>query len=284
MDSALGLMLMQASGSRQVVVYGDPPAKGIYAAFPNQGGVLAALLAEEGLGARCDAIEGQAGFFAMFYDGIYEPSAITEGLGAEYHTLDSSFKPWPTSGLIHAFIEAGIRLRNDRNVDPSQIAEIRLTGHPDSLNWFEPVEERQRPTSAASAANSVAFSTAKALTNGAVTLADFTAAGLVQAEALSLANRSSYTLDAGLAPHAGIVEVVTNNNEHISERVNIPLGHPQRPLSDSQIEAKFRDCAAHAPRPIAPGNLDAVIELIAHLEEVGDVTAIPDALSASQPS
>src|SRR5258706_10888127 len=44
MRSALGLALMQMSGSRQVVLSGDPPAKAIYGAFPNQAGVLAALL------------------------------------------------------------------------------------------------------------------------------------------------------------------------------------------------------------------------------------------------
>ena len=54
MESALGLAMMQMSGSRQIVLSGDPPAKAIYGAFPNKAGVLAAQLAEEGLGAACD--------------------------------------------------------------------------------------------------------------------------------------------------------------------------------------------------------------------------------------
>ena len=36
MRDALGLALMQAAGSMQVVLDGDPPAKAIYGAFPNQ--------------------------------------------------------------------------------------------------------------------------------------------------------------------------------------------------------------------------------------------------------
>src|SRR5262249_27745606 len=43
MQSALGLALMQASGTMQLVLDGDPPAKAIYAAFPNLAGVLSVL-------------------------------------------------------------------------------------------------------------------------------------------------------------------------------------------------------------------------------------------------
>ncbi len=279
LDSALGLMLMQASGSRQVVVYGDPPAKGIYAAFPNQGGVLAALLAQEGLGAHCDALEGQAGFFAMFYDGVYDASVITEGLGDTYYTLDSSFKPWPTSGLIHAFIEAGLQLRNEDGVAPEDIVELRLTGHPSSRNWFEPVEERQQPSSAASAANSVYFGAAKALANGAVTLSDFTSEGLGQQEVLRLAVKGSHELDPSLSPHAGIVEVVLSSGATVTRRVDVPLGHPDRPLSREQLVDKFMDCASHAPLPLSHAALESVVDLIDRLENLDDVAAIPEALS-----
>src|SRR5262249_26460613 len=52
MHSAIGLALMQASGTMQVVYDGDPPAKSIYAAFSNHGGLLSALLARKGLGAK----------------------------------------------------------------------------------------------------------------------------------------------------------------------------------------------------------------------------------------
>src|SRR5262245_50389675 len=40
MESALGLALMQASGTMQLVLDGDPPAKAMYAAFPSLAGVL----------------------------------------------------------------------------------------------------------------------------------------------------------------------------------------------------------------------------------------------------
>ena len=77
MLSALGLALMQASGNRQPVVEGTP-AKAIYAAFPNYGGVLSALLSQRGLEAGCAVFEGEAGFFPTFYHGRYDRSALVD--------------------------------------------------------------------------------------------------------------------------------------------------------------------------------------------------------------
>jgi len=89
MHSAFGLALMQASGSMQIVLDGDPPAKAVYGAFPNYGGVLAALLARAGLGAAVAALEGKAGLYAMAYGGSYDAGALTDRLGAGPTHLDA---------------------------------------------------------------------------------------------------------------------------------------------------------------------------------------------------
>ena len=278
-DSALGLMLMQVSGTRQVVLYGDPPSKGIYAAFPNQGGVLSALMAKEGLEGRCAAIEGQAGLFNMFYAGVYAPDALRDGLGERFHILETVFKPWATSGMCHPFIDAALKLREERHIDPASIQRIHLTGHPQTKNWFEPVEERREPTTAASAANSIVFGTAKALINGSVTLADFTPGGMAQPDVLQLAQLMEHSYDASLEQRNGIMEVFTEDGSHMVQRVDVPLGQPDNPLNDEQLAAKFRDCASHSLLPLSTEAIERAIELAATLEQVPDVSALADAVS-----
>ena len=279
MDSALGLMLMQVSGTRQVVLYGDPPSKGIYAAFPNQGGVLSALMAKEGLEGRCAAIEGQAGLFNMFYQGVYAPEALRDGLGEQFHILDTAFKPWATSGMCHPFIDAALKLREARHIDPASIQGIHLTGHPQTKNWFEPVEERREPNSAASAANSIVFGTAKALINGEVTLADFTPEGMAQPDVLLLAQRMEHSYDDSLEQRNGIMEVFTTSGAHLTQRVDVPLGQPDNPLSDEQLAAKFRDCASHSLLPVSSEAVERAIEMAANLEDLSDVSALADVVS-----
>jgi 2-methylcitrate dehydratase PrpD len=259
----------------QVVIDGDPPAKAIYAAFANHGGLLAGLLAEQGLGAECAAIEGAAGLYALYYGGNYEPSVVTAGLGHEYQLLGASFKPWPTSGHVHPFIEAAIDLVRRQGLRPTEIQHVQLCGAPEIQAWFEPVEERKRPRDIATAGNSVFFGVAKALANGQVTLGDFTARGLMQPEALRLAERMTYVIDPELRG-AGLVEVSTTGGAQYTSRVETPLGHPSRPMSQAQLVAKFRDCARYAAQPIPDYTLDRIIETVDCLQDVPNIAVLPE--------
>src|SRR5262245_44611006 len=281
MRSAVGLALMQASGTMQVVVGGDPPAKAIYAAFPNYGGVMAALLAKQGLDAECDALEGEAGFFAMYYGGKYVREALVQGLGTEFRCTDVRFKPWPTSGIPHPFIEAAANLAERHSLTPDAIERVHITAEPRARHWMEPIAERRRPQNAASAANSIPFATAKALVNGQVTLADITPAGLQEPEALAVAERLEYSYDEGLKGGA-IVEVATADGRRLTERVDSPLGSAANPMSYEQLVTKFKDCVSYAVQPIPGSAVEQFIEMVAHLEELPDVSALPRTLVAGR--
>jgi 2-methylcitrate dehydratase PrpD len=278
MHSALGLALMQAAGTMQVVLDGDPPAKAIYAAFANHGGMLAAQLAAAGLGAECAALEGEAGLYGLYYGGHYDPAVLEHGLGEEWCLLRIAFKPWPTSGVLHTFIEAALNVATRHDLNADDVAEVQLRGSPEVLHWFEPEEQRKRPANGATAANSIFYGVAKALANRRVTLADFAPDGLRQPEALALAARMRHMIEDGLG-RSGVVEVVTRGGERHVSRVDTPLGHPSRPMTREQLAEKFRDCAQYAATPVPPAALAEVERLVGALEDVPDVSAIPALLS-----
>jgi 2-methylcitrate dehydratase PrpD len=268
--SALGLALMQASGNRQVVVEGTP-AKAIYAAFPNQNGVLSALLAEQGLRAGCAIFEGEAGFFPTAYGNRYYRPALVEGLGEQYYTLDVGFKPWPTTNRAHPFIEAALELAARHPLDA--IEEVHVRGGNHIRTFCEPLAVRQQPRTSVEAEDSIFFGVAKALVNGAVTLADFQPDGLRQPETLALGPRMRYSIEPELG-HAGIVEIVTRDGARYACRVDKPLGDPAKPLSDAQLVAKFRDCAQHAANRLPAQRIDQVIAFIEQLERAPNVAAL----------
>lgn len=272
MHSALGLALMQTSGTRQVIVQGDPPAKAVFGAFPNHGAVLSVLLAERGLGAQIDALDGRAGFYALV-GGRFDEALLLDRLGTHFRLVETTIKPWPVSGVVTPFIEAAIALAVAHDLQPAEIERVEIVGLPQIRQWCEPAAERRRPSNGASAANSTLFATAKALAHRRVVLADFAGDGLRDPIALAIADRTAYRPDER-APRGNVV-VHTTDGRVLEAGVDAALGHPTRPLSAEALRAKFRDCCAAAPL-LTSADTEALIALVDGLDDVDDVRALAD--------
>jgi 2-methylcitrate dehydratase PrpD len=274
MRSALGLALMQIAGSRQVVLSGDPPAKAIYGAFPNQAGVLAALLSKQGLGADCDIVGEPAGLYPMIYGGQWDADVLTEELGVKFLLNEAEFKPWPTSNHVHAFIEAGSSLPR---LHVPAIRGVEILAHSKLRPWCEPADKRCRPENAAAAANSIPFCVAKSLMHGNVNLADFTQDGLQDAEALAVAERTTCRFDDAVV--GAIVRIIDADGQMHQAEVQTPLGHKSRPVSRSVLVKKFRDCCRHAAQDMRSESIDEIVALIDDLASLDDVRRIVDLIS-----
>jgi 2-methylcitrate dehydratase PrpD len=274
--SAIGLALMQASGNRQPVLEGTS-AKALYAAFPNHAGVLSALLAERGMDARCAVFKGEAGLLPTSYS-AYDAGPLRDRLGAEFVSEEVGFKPWPTTNHAHVFIQAAITIASRARPAPASIQRIVIRGGPLMRTFCEPIHTRRRPSTWVEAEDSIPFAVAKALVNKTVVLADFMPDGLRQPDVLALADRLDYAIDPDLGP-TGSVEVILTNGDRLVDQVAHPRGHPRNPLSNSDLQRKFFDCASHAATPIPGAVLDRIVESIDHLEHVDDVRLLPDLLA-----
>lgn len=276
-QSALGLAFMQASGGRQPVLDGRP-AKAIYAAFSNQGGMQAALLTKYGLLGDCDAFEGGAGFFPSYYGGAFDRPSLVGDLGTTFYLTNVGFKPWPTTGVAHVFIAAASELHAKLVV--GDIVGVRIAGEPHIRTFCEPSETRRNPKAPVEAEDSVLFTTAKALVTGNVTLSDLqpTPEGLFEPEAIRVANLIEYTVDEALG-RSGTVEVTLRSGEKHDARVDIAPGHRDNPLTQDQREQKFAACAALAGSPISDARIREVVELVDGLDDVADVRVLAGLVS-----
>jgi 2-methylcitrate dehydratase PrpD len=271
MNSALGLALMQMGGSRQIVLGGDYPAKSIYGAFPNQAGVLAALLARSGLQADCDIFGEPAGLYEMIYGGGLDLDILTDGLGTQFLIEEAEFKPWPTSNRLHPFIEAALAIA-ETEFRASDVAKIEVFANSKTSAWCEPIERKRRPENASAAANSVPFSIAKALANRRVDIKSFSEDGLVDADALTLASKLNCYLDEKTKDT--LINVHLLDGQVLSCRVDQPSGSRQRPISDALLRAKFRDSCAYAETAIDTDGIETWNELILNLETHSDAGVI----------
>jgi 2-methylcitrate dehydratase PrpD len=122
------------------------------------------------------------------------------------------------------------------------------------------------------------------MVHGNVRLRHFTPEGLDDPKVLEMADRIYFRAaterDGGAkVKMTPIVEVRTRDGRTLAHQVQGVPGDPHHPVSQDLLEAKFRDCASFAVRPLKNGNVEKVINLVANLEDAPDATEVIRLLS-----
>jgi 2-methylcitrate dehydratase PrpD len=274
---ALGLALMQAAGTQELVVHSPiSVGKGIYSGFSAQGGVQAAMMAHYGVVARGRIWEGAAGMFAAHYNGRYDRDALVAELGAQYYSGRRCFKMQPGTLASHAFVEAALEAKHELDVAVAEIASVALVVGPWGQAMCEPVQMRRRPQTSSAAMNNIPFCVAKALVNGRIEIEDFEAEGRGQAETLAMVDRVAYELDPSLgemrALEPGTVILTAADGRICRKRVDYPRGHYLRPVDSTTLIEKFhRNLASAGNPPINADEFTARVRAMEHEQDVRDL-------------
>lgn len=225
--------------------------KRVHCGLAAQAGVTAAELAEAGLTGPPTVFEGRFGFLQAYLGNDADVAAITEGLGEHWELPRIFFKPYPANHFTHAGIDAAIRLRED-GLHLVDIEEIELRAAAAVLRTIaQPGEEKARPKTGYAAQFSGPFTVATALVGGGglgVSLDDFTDEAVHDQQKLALAARVRCVPDPdcnNIFPNQlpAVLRVRLKNGEVREARVMHNRGGPENPLSDAELEAKFRDNA-----------------------------------------
>ncbi|MBI4183195.1 MAG: MmgE/PrpD family protein [Proteobacteria bacterium] len=227
-------------------------AKPVHAGLAAKNGLLAAALAEAGVGAAPDAIEGARGFLELFAGA--EPSRLAPALArlgrpGAMEEYGIWLKFYPCCASAHRPVDAILALRARHALTPDAVRKIEATLSEvaaQNLSYARPEDEMQ-------ARFSLHYTLAAALLDGRLTLASFTRAAIGRPEVRTLLPRIAMRADptqpgaggAG-AEHSASVTVALADGRRLSETVAFPRGHPKAPLGDADMAAKFADCAARA--------------------------------------
>jgi 2-methylcitrate dehydratase PrpD len=266
---ALGIAASLASGLKEN--FGSM-TKPYHAGHAARNGVLAAALAREGLTASDGALDGKQGYAAAFNAGPLADAAF-DGLGQRWQLVASGIavKPYPSCALTHSAIDALLALRAAHRLEPAQVAgvEVGVTAVvPDVL-------QHARPTNGLERKFSMQFCAATALVRGAVTIGDFEER-TPDPDVRRLMERVTMTVDPSLPRSLeqqawSRVTVRLADGRTLESAPRGASGHPDAPLSDEELRAKFLGCAAPVVGDDAAGS---IAEQLAHLEEIPDVRAL----------
>lgn len=275
---ALGIASMQSAGTMETIYAAGCDLRGMYAGWAAQGAVTAALLAQKGITGIGSLFEGKAGIFKVYFGGQYDRDKIRLDLGKVFMGAHMLYKPWPAVGISHTYIHAAIELTKQHAIKPADIAEIRVWVGAFQKEMCYPLQERRAPATPMSAKFSLPYCVAVAAAHRGMTIADFTAAALQDAEVLSLAAKvvpvEDERYDWKTESPTGRVAVVTRDGRILERLGDKVPGSPDAPITWAGIEEKFRGCALAAVAPLAPGTIDTVQDMARNLETLADATAL----------
>lgn len=270
---AFSLLLCQLGCPGEIKHSADTVIRAVREAFPARSAVVSARLAASGVRGFEAPFEGQGGFFRLYVDGKYAPEAILGGLGESFWIERLSFKPWPACRGTHGYIEAVRDLVRENGLAPDQVAAIHLEGGDVQRMLFEPEARKKKPATAIDAKFSLPFTVALALVRGDVTLDDFDDEARRDPHLLAVSDIVTYRQrpDWGRDRAASAaLEIVLRDGRSLRRELEVPLGHPDRPLSDDQLRAKFIQCAARSAMPLDSRAAESLANRIFSLETIED--------------
>jgi 2-methylcitrate dehydratase PrpD len=267
---AFSYTLCQATCSAELIHSPRSIIRAVRDAFSAKAGVLSAQLAQRGITGFEQPIEGKAGLFRLYARQGYDLSVLTNGLGTIFEGASVSFKPWPSCRGTHFFVEATLQIMEMHDLNADNIEEIRLTVSPAPIDrmLYEPLERKQSPTTDIDAKFSIPFAVAVAVVHRGVTLNHFMSQGLRDPTVLEVARKVSYEVDSKLEANQGFIRIKAGHKAISSKIPEFAYGHPTKPMRWEALVAKFVDCAAHSAKQIPRDNLNKLIEIISHLEDV----------------
>lgn len=258
MTNAIGIAASQAAGFRAMhatmnlhLMHGRTAPSGL----------RAVLLAKNGLTSSPVAIEGNFGFAEMFSEAP-NLAALTGGLGETFELSANTYKPYPCGIVINPVIDACLDLRRRLDGDLGEIASIHIEVCRAALDLCY----RKRPQHPLDAQVSLSHWAAVALARGRVSIDGYDAATLSDPDVHSLQDRMESVLNESLQIDQTIVTITLKDGRELKERVEHCIGSLDRPMTDQQIEEKFR---IQALTVMSPDRTAQLLALCWQLPELG---------------
>ena len=239
---ALGLAGTQAAGLNTFFESGDM-TKSIHPGKAALNGILSAQMAALGATSPPGILEHPKGYLAAF---SLEPkaAALTAGLGTEWEILQNGFKYFPSILASHSPIQATLAIVAKHKPDPKRIVSITNETYDTVKSHFS----NKDVTTLMGARVSVPYCIAAAAVDGELTQRQFAAGRVHDALIRQVLARTEVVPDAELnklypAKFPARVTITLDDGTKLTETVLLPKGDPGAPLSDDELEAKYRDNA-----------------------------------------
>jgi len=244
--------------------------KGCAYANASRNAMFACRLAERGMSGPAPVFEGEGGYFKAV---SRVPFALPAwgGPGHGYKIMECSIKRFPLGQYSQTIAQAALEVR-PRIASPDDIAEVRIATLTTAVRIMANDPEKWEPETRETADHSMPYTAAVALVHGAVeqqhfedpTLHDPSVRALTRRVKIEILEEADRRMPEAMLCR---LTVVMKSGETHAAEVAYHRGHWRNPMSDGEVEDKFRGLAAGV---LPQERTDRLLAALWKLETVAD--------------
>ena len=275
-EDALGIAATQSGGL--MAAQFESMVKRMQHGFASRDGLVAAALAASGyIGIKRVFEREYGGWLSTFGEGHKTyPEQIYHGLGTMWETGRITVKAYSAMGLLHAGIDAALKLRPKVNVGDIDRIDIDMPEAAYGHGGWKAV----RPLEPIGAQMNVAYAVAVALLDGDVLIDQFSAKRIDSDDVWNLIDRTkthhepaydALPIEDRLTTQ---VRITLKDGSKHSATVAHPRGNGDNSLTNSDITDKYRKLTNHTITPERQAAIQNTVLNIDTLDDIGKLVAL----------
>ena len=275
MINALGISGSQAAGSMEYLTDGVY-TKRFHPGWASHSGMIAALLAREGLTGPKTIIEGKFGFLNGYSDHP-KPDELLKAWGTPYKVMKTGIKPYACCRYKQGPIDCVLSIVKQHGLSPGDIKKVHAgvlsAGFP---LVAEPIEKKQCPETIVDAQFSMPFGAAVAILRGNASLGEYSLENINASDIRNLMKRVECYQDSTLDERfpekwPATARIETRDGRILHHQIEYPKGDPENPLTWDELRNKFRDMVSTT---LGENQMGTIIQYVNGLDQLPDVRLI----------
>lgn len=251
--------------------------KGCAGAGAARAGVFAAQLAAEGMTGPPEPLDGRRGLWAQAVGSPVQIDGLAES-GQSFAICETTFKSYPSQ--IHTQVPIALALELRPQLAVQDIESIMVHAYRSAADNRVSNPEKWAPKTRETADHSIPYLIAVALQDGAVTGESFSDQRLLDPALAALIGKIDIQEDEEYTRRYPAelncrVDVAAKSGVIYSASAPYPRGHRSNPMTDSEVEAKFRALSAGT---LTDSQCDRALDVVWSLDKQPDLTELFDAL------
>jgi 2-methylcitrate dehydratase len=235
--------------------------------------ILACMLAKRGFTGPVRIVEGDSGLGDVVLKGDMDLERLTDFSG--WRILNTRHKCLSVNGSSLGYVLATLSLVQEHHLKPEEIATVRVKASLRECNHTT-TPAKKYPRSAENADHSAFYMTAIAIKDRAIGPEQFTPEKFVDPVVQDLIERITVEPDPSMSSKGfqGSSEITTRDGRHFLKRIDTPHGLGDDPLSDRELENKFREMASKYMREPQIRRLIDTVWDVDHLNDMGSLASM----------